>query len=138
MKQKSDLTSDVEIKKAYNQEQKEKFRKVGKRSKNKGKRRELEFAHFLQERGCPSARRTQQFNGKGESDVVCEELPFIHIEVKGEEKLNVHKAMDQAILECGSLIPIVAHKKSNKEWLVYMRGEDWVKMALKAGNDRLS
>lgn len=37
----------------------------------------------MKERGVLSARRTQQFNGLGESDVIADELSTFHIECKG-------------------------------------------------------
>src|SRR5690606_31487852 len=52
-------------------------------SRQKGKRGEREALNFLKSIGFPDARRTQQYNGDGESDVVCpESLPGLTIEVK--------------------------------------------------------
>lgn len=54
--------------------------------KQKGSRVEREVANWLKEKGCTSARRTQQFNGAGHvADVVADELPNWHIEVKGTQ-----------------------------------------------------
>ena len=75
--------------------------------------------------GFSEARRTQQYCGSSgdASDVVG--LPGIHQEVKFVEKLNLRDAMEQAKNDAsksaGDLIPIVAHKKSHKEWLVTMQ-----------------
>lgn len=92
-------------------------------SKQKGKRIEREFAHFLNDTFGFNCRRGQQFRGGNESpDVVGVE--GIHFEVKGDEHLNVHKAMLQAVGECGSNIPVVAHKKNRTEWLLTIRAKD--------------
>lgn len=48
----------------------------------KGKVGEREAAKYLREIGFPTARRTQQHNGDGKSDVTIDELPDVHIEVK--------------------------------------------------------
>lgn len=56
---------------------------MGLKSKRKGQACEREAAIYLREIGFPSARRTQQYNGVGKSDVVADELPRVHIEVKG-------------------------------------------------------
>lgn len=100
-------------------------------SKQKGKRGELLWAHWLKDHGCCSARRSQQFNGgEGLSDVLCEELSKFAHEVKFVENLNLQKAMDQSIRDAkGKFIPIVAHKRKCTEWLVTMRAEDWIKLA---------
>lgn len=59
------------------------------------------------------------------------ELPGFHHEVKFVEQLNTYKALATAVAEAKpGKIPYVAHKRSNSEFLVYMRGEDWIKLAL--------
>ena len=68
---------------------------MGRMSKNKGKRGELELSHWLTKRGHP-ARRGQQFQGSPDSpDVICESLPF-HIECKRTEALRIYDALEQA------------------------------------------
>ena len=93
-------------------------------SNQKGKRAELELANLLKDYGFHDARRSQQYNGIGEGDVVG--LNNIHIECKRVEKLNVYKAMEQAEDECKGLVPIVMHRKNNEEWKVTMQLDDWV------------
>lgn len=97
-------------------------------SRSKGKRGELEFAKLLTDAGFP-ARRGQQFKGTKDSpDVVCEVLPQFHFEVKRVQSGNPYDWMEQAAKECGEKIPIVAHRRNGKEWLIIMRANDFLNM----------
>ena len=106
--------------------------KIGKYSRSKGKRGERMWAKICREHGFKDARRTQQFSGgtQDSSDVVG--LDGIHIEVKFAEKLNLRNAMTQSLNDTEASgkneIPIVAHKTSNKPWLVTMFADDWFKL----------
>jgi hypothetical protein len=63
--------------------------------------------------------------------VVCEELDWIHFEVKAVERLNIEDAMEQARRDCGlriadcgmQKVPVVAHRRSYRRWLVTMDAE---------------
>lgn len=88
-------------------------------SRRKGKVGENEIAHILQGYGYET-RRGQQFSGaNGDADV--EGLPGIHIECKRTERLNIDKALQQAIrdnyadeLKQGKkLIPAVFHRSND-------------------------
>ena len=92
-------------------------------SREKGKRGERQWRDELRANGY-AARRGQQFSGSAESpDVVCDQLRWIHFEVKAVEKLNIEEAMDQARRDCAGKVPIVAHKRNFREWLVTMTAE---------------
>ena len=91
-------------------------------SREKGKRGEREFAAYCREQGY-QVRRGQQYNGIEGED--CVGLPGVHIEVKRVERLNIEQAMLQSKTDANGKIPIVAHRKNAREWLVTMRGEDW-------------
>lgn len=91
-------------------------------SREKGARGEVEFSKLCRKYGY-SARRGQQYSGIEGEDVVG--LPGIHCEVKRVERLNIHDAMAQAVRDCKSKIPIVAHRKNRTGWLVTMRAGDW-------------
>jgi hypothetical protein len=100
-------------------------------SREKGKRGERMWRDELRANGY-AARRGQQFSGSPESpDVVCDSLPWIHFEVKAVERLNVQDAVDQTIRDCGmrsaecgmQKIPMVAHKRRFRRWLVTMEAE---------------
>ena len=96
-------------------------------SRAKGKRNELLLAHMLQEYGF-DARRSQQFAGiNGDADVVG--VPFLHVECKAVQKLNLDKAMEQSIRDAREgEIPIVAHHKDKKPWRVTIAFDDFMPM----------
>ena len=97
-------------------------------SNQKGKRGELEWSNFLKPY-FPSARRGQQFRGGSDSpDVIVEELPQFHFEVKRTETLSLYPAMEKALEDAGDAAPVLAHKRNNKPWLVVMLAEDWLKL----------
>lgn len=97
-------------------------------SRQKGARGERELASLLRHFGYHT-RRGQQYSGaNGDADVVG--LPFIHIECKRVERLDLEGAMAQAI---GDTIrpdefPAVFHRRNNSRWLVTMCLEDWIEI----------
>lgn len=95
-------------------------------SRQKGKRAELQVAHMLQEHGF-DARRGQQFSGaNGDPDVVG--APFLHLEVKHVEKLNLRAAMEQSINDAREdEIPVVVHKQNRQPWLVTIGFDDFMR-----------
>ena len=95
-------------------------------SRAKGAAGERELANILKEYGY-DARRGQQFSGaNGDADVVG--LPYIHIECKRVEALNLSKAMDQSRRDTIAamkkeerlLFPTVFHRKNKEGWMVTM------------------
>lgn len=98
-------------------------------SKDKGKRFELAIAHKFNEYGY-KARRTQQYCGNtgDASDVVG--VPYLHIECKAQERMQLYEWLEQAIRDSkgNGRIPTVVHKKNNCDVLVTMRFEDWIKL----------
>lgn len=110
-------------------------------SREKGKRGERQWRDELRANGY-AARRGQQFSGSAESpDVVCDSLPWIHFEVKAVERLNIEEAMEQARRDAGKSgnreigkaetgngkVPIVAHRRRFRPWLVTMEVETFFK-----------
>lgn len=99
-------------------------------SRQKGKVGEREFAALLREHGF-DARRGQQFSGGADSpDVVSDALPWLHIEVKRVQHLNLTDACAQAEGDCGrGASPgqkkpwIVAHRRNHAPWLITLRAE---------------
>lgn len=104
---------------------------MGKFSRDKGKRGELDWAHFCQEHGY-NVSRTAQCKGKTGAAGDCEGLPHLHQEVKFVERLNVREALEQserdAKAEGKGNLPILAHRMSRKPWLVTMYAEDFFKL----------
>lgn len=106
-------------------------------SRQKGARGERAWRDKLREAGFASARRGQQFAGGPDSpDVVCDDLPGIHWEVKCVEKLNLADAMDQAIRDAGAKIPVVAHKKNRGDWHVTLRADDFLALLRETNQPR--
>jgi Holliday junction resolvase len=96
-------------------------------SRQKGARGERQWRDELRAHGY-EARRGQQFSGSPESpDVVCPDLSWIHFEVKAVERLNLEDAMEQARRDASrngaALVPIVAHRRNFRPWLVTMTAE---------------
>ena len=102
------------------------FKAQGKRSRNKGKRRELEFVHILNDQGF-NVRRGYVFNH--EPDIVG--MDGFHWEIKGVEALNVRKALKQSIEDAEKRkdgIPLLAWKKSNEPWTVTLLLDDFLNL----------
>ncbi len=102
-------------------------------SRQKGARFERTLAKILRdEYGYDEARRTAQYCGNtgDASDVVG--LPYIHIEAKHVERLNIYDAMAQAKRDAKAggkgLLPAVFHKKNNCKILVTMELADFMKI----------
>lgn len=102
-------------------------------SKRKGAAGEREWAKVCREQGFV-VRRTQQYAGGTEESADCIGLPYIHQEVKRVEKLNIYEAMEQSYWDnvasgkSETDIPIVAHRKNGKSWLITMSADDWFKL----------
>ncbi len=93
-------------------------------SRAKGKTGELDFAKLLQSRKLV-ARRGQQFSGGTDSpDVVCNCLTDVHFEVKRVEAGNPYGWLEQAIRDAKHKMPVVAHRRNGKDWIMVMRAED--------------
>ncbi len=104
---------------------------MAKKSVEKGKRFERTLASKFREYGY-DARRTAQYCGKtgDAADVVG--LPYIHVEAKHVERLNIYDAVDQAKrdAEAGEkgLLPAVFHKKNNRNILVTVEFETFMQI----------
>lgn len=90
-------------------------------SKQKGARFERTLAAKLRDYGYETRRTAQYCGNTGDaSDVVG--LPYIHIEAKHQERMQLYDWMAQAKRDSDGtgLIPVVFHKKNNAEILVTM------------------
>lgn len=103
-------------------------------SKQKGGRGEREFASFLKEEFGIEARRGIQFQGSPDSPDVVTDLKHIHFEVKRTETFSPYKALEQARADSGDKIPVVAHRRNRKEWILVIHARD-LKNFSRAVND---
>lgn len=94
-------------------------------SRSKGARGERLWRDQLRDAGF-CAERGQQRSGSPDSpDVKCPSMPDVHFEVKHVEKLSIYDAIEQAERDAVDLVPVVAHKRNRKPWLVTMLADDW-------------
>lgn len=104
---------------------------MAKKSVEKGKRFERLLASKFREYGY-DARRTAQYCGNtgDAADVVG--LPYIHVEAKHVERLNIYDAFDQAKRDAAAggkgLLPAVFHKKNNRNILVTVEFETFMQL----------
>lgn len=105
---------------------------IGKASKARGKRAELDLVHKLQEFGFLEARRTAQYCGKaaGTSDVVG--IPGVHCECKAVERLNIWEALLQSERDSkadgNGDIPAVFFKRNRTGFYVAVPLKDFVRL----------
>ena len=91
-------------------------------SRKKGSRGELELVNFLIDHGF-DARRGQQFKGTPDSpDIVSAMLTEVglHIECKRVEAGNPYTWFDQASKDAGKYVPVVMHRRSDRNWLAIL------------------
>ena len=98
-------------------------------SRQKGAAGEREFAKELTRLGFPAIRGQQKAGGVDSPDVKCEALSAYHFEVKRVERLNIDTAYEQAVRDsAGAKIPVVAHRRNRKPWLITLSLEQWAKL----------
>ena len=103
-------------------------------SRAKGVRGELQVAHMFQEYGYDAQRGYQHDGMLGHADV--EGVPYIWIECKWNEDLDVTKAIKQAERDSDAymrktgkdVFPVVIRKKSRRPWMVTMRLGDMAEL----------
>ena len=102
---------------------------MGLYSRNKGKRGERMWASFCREQGY-DVRRTAQYRGNTGAAGDVEGLPYIHVECKYVQALNIRTSMEQSVRDAEAegkgKLPIVASKRSKEPWLVTMQTNDFV------------
>ena len=104
-------------------------------SRAKGKRGELEFAAAMREHGFTARRGVQYDGSKGNPDVIIEELPQVHFEVKryGEKKFT-RKVLEDAVAQAtrdarpGEVWAVVYREDGNTTWRVIMELPAWVEV----------
>lgn len=106
----------------------------GRRSRSKGKRGEREAAHKMEEvTGLDWRRGLGQSRGgaaEEEPDIVCDALPYLHVEVKRHKRPSIPAAMRQAIEDADARdIPVAMTRADRDEWLVTVRADDLLQLA---------
>ncbi len=97
---------------------------MGAMSRNKGKNGELEFAKELTWLLECETCRGRQYHGRQDAPDVHTDIEGIHFEVKRVESLSLYPAMEQAAGDSGTAVPVVAHRRNRKEWLLIIRMKD--------------
>ncbi|WP_198022571.1 hypothetical protein [Anaerovibrio sp. RM50] len=96
-------------------------------SRAKGIRGELAFCKLCKEHGFEDVRRSQQFCGNTGQAADVVGLPYLHVEVKNVEKLNVRESVRQAVRDAKAEgkgnMPFVAWKKNGQPWEMIMRAD---------------
>ena len=104
---------------------------MGKLSREKGKRFERDVASRFREYGY-DAHRTAQYKGNTGQAGDVEGVPYIHIECKHQERMNLYDWMEQSVTDAaaegGGNLPVVVHKANNEPVLVTMVFDDWIHM----------
>ena len=96
-------------------------------SRTKGAVGEREAAGMFREHGYDAHRTAQHCGMTGVADV--EGIPYVHLEVKRRENLNLYDAISQAVRDHRKdELPTVMWRKNNCDWLMTMRFEDWIEM----------
>jgi len=98
-------------------------------SRSKGARGERQFAKWLRDTFGLEARRGCQYAGGVDSPDVIGGFVGTHPEVKYVEKMNIDKAMAQAVKDGGGRIPYVAHKRNRGDLMLTIRASDIIEFA---------
>ena len=76
--------------------------------------------------------RTRSGGGQVRGDIAG--IPGVAMEVKRVERGNVSEWMRQAQANCGTDMPVVAHRKSREPWLVTLEMDDFLAILKAAQN----
>ena len=104
---------------------------MGRLSRNKGKRGELELVSLLRDRYGVPARRTsplQAGDPRAAGDV------WIHdqlwLETKRGKQPRIRAALAQAEADCGERVPVAITRADRDQWIVTMGLDDWIDLYL--------
>ena len=99
-------------------------------SKRKGNAGERELCAILAEAGAASRNDQTFVGGVDNPDISFSSAGRrFHVECKRTEKFNAYAAMDQAQHDAnGHAIPIVAHRRNRRPWLVVLTLNDFLKL----------
>ncbi len=96
---------------------------MGKKSKAKGDRGELQVVHLFTDRGYV-AHRTAQVDGSLSADVIVKGLDRFHFEVKLHARIGAFRFWDQALEDAGAeKTPVLFMREDAAPWLVAVDSE---------------
>lgn len=91
---------------------------MGKASRTKGARGELEIVALLHDHGWTRARRTHDGREQAMRGDIANGPPGVYLEVKRQERLNVPAALDQVERDAPTTdLPILIHRPSRHQWM---------------------
>ncbi|HYW78462.1 MAG TPA: hypothetical protein VE890_02760 [Thermoguttaceae bacterium] len=102
---------------------------MGRKSRNKGARGERELAGELARLLGVEARRGRQYRGGPDSPDVHLDIDDVHVECKRTERFRLYEALEQAIGDAATKVPVVMHRQNNKPWVVVVRLDDLPRLA---------
>lgn len=102
---------------------------MGARSLRKGKLGEREAAAELRRLFGVEARRGRQFAGGADSPDVVTAIDDVHFEVKRVEDFRLYRALDQAVSDAGTKVPVVLHRMNACPWVAVVRLNDLPRLA---------
>ena len=103
---------------------------MGKKSKTKGKAGELDLVHWLKAHDIYAERGAQHKGGPGSPDVVVPDWPWLHIEVKRTESIDLGSAAlelawNQARHDSRpDQVPVVFWRQSRRPWAMTWRVDE--------------
>ena len=105
----------------------------GRRSRNKGKTGEREFAAILREHGHEDARRGRQYKGTDDSPDVVGLGDDFHLEVKRREAIRIEEWCKQVEAEAApGSTPVVAWRRNHQPWRVTLPLTDFLRLVAEA------
>lgn len=91
---------------------------MGRASRSKGARGELEIVALLQDNGWTRARRTHDGRDQALRGDIANGPQGVHIEVKRQERLSVPAALAQIERDAAPLdLPVLIHRPSRCDWM---------------------
>ena len=113
----------------------EAFNRMSKASRDKGKRGERELAQLFTGEGYPAKRfgfAQSRFGGCEGADVVCEALPWLHVECKRYKTFmgaKLRAALEQAERDRKpNTIATVFHREDECKWYVTMEAVEFFRI----------
>ncbi len=101
----------------------------GRSAQAKGRRAEIELAHFLQAHGYSKAAPGRPLNYGTEPDITG--IPGLHIECKRHEKLELTKWYAQAAADAERMQdgrPAVIYRRNRQQWMIALSLADFLEL----------